>query len=242
MKEKMKEESKRKLLSFVYYNIHPMKFIVSKSFDDFKKENLYFLDGLTQKQIKMELTLNKKLSLIQKEFKASKSKFNSFGKYNFRSAEDILEALKPFNEKYGVYFTVVESLSNIGDLPIIKTRATIHDIDGVQEIDATAIVGVDLAQKGMQIPQAFGSASSYGKKYALGNLLLIDDTQDADATNTHGKESKPEVKEKELSWLNKNTPEFTQAIEYLKKGGKLAAIETKYKLSKSVKDELLKIK
>lgn len=189
--------------------------------------------------------LHEKLSKIQVEFKSNKSKFNSFGKYNFRSAEDILEALKPFNEKYGVYFTVIELLDKIGDLPIIKTRATIHDIDGVQEIEATAIVGVDLAQKGMQIPQAFGSASSYGKKYALGNLLLIDDTQDADATNTHGKEnskSGAEVKEKELSWLNKNTPEFTQAIEYLKKGGKLAAIETKYKLSKSVKDELLKIK
>ena len=189
--------------------------------------------------------LHEKLSKIQVEFKSNKSKFNSFGKYNFRSAEDILEALKPFNEKYGVYFTVVESLSNIGDLPIIKTIATIHDIDGVQEIKATAIVGVDLAQKGMQIPQAFGSASSYGKKYALGNLLLIDDTQDADATNTHGKEnSKPvaEVTEKELSWLNKNTPQFTQAIEYLKKGGKLDTIESKYKLSKSVKDELLKIK
>ena len=189
--------------------------------------------------------LHEKLSKIQVEFKSNKSKFKSFGKYNFRSAEDILEALKPFNEKYGVYFTVVESLSNIGDLPVIKTIATIHDIDGVQEIEATAIVGVDLAQKGMQIPQAFGSASSYGKKYALGNLLLIDDTQDADATNTHGKEnSKPgaEVTEKELSWLNKNTPQFTQAIEYLKKGGKLETIESKYKLSKSVKDELLKIK
>ena len=189
--------------------------------------------------------LHEKLSKIQVEFKSNKSKFNSFGKYNFRSAEDILEALKPFNEKYGVYFTVVESLSNIGDLPVIKTIATIHDIDGVQEIEATAIVGVDLAQKGMQIPQAFGSASSYGKKYALGNLLLIDDTQDADATNTHGKEnSKPvaEVKEKELTWLNKNTPQYSQAIEYLMKGGKLETIESKYKLSKSVKDELLKIK
>jgi hypothetical protein len=189
--------------------------------------------------------LHEKLSKIQVEFKSNKSKFNSFGKYNFRSAEDILEALKPFNEKYGVYFTITEECLFYGDIPTICSAATIHDIDGVQEIKATAIVGVDLAQKGMQIPQAFGSASSYGKKYALGNLLLIDDTQDADATNTHEKEnSKPsvEVKEKELSWLNKNTPEFTQAIEYLKKGGKLAAIETKYKLSKSVKDELLKIK
>ena len=189
--------------------------------------------------------LHEKLSKIQVEFKSNKSKFNSFGKYNFRSAEDILEALKPFNEKYGVYFTVREVLSNIGDLPIITSIATAHDVDGVQEIEATAIVGVDLAQKGMQIPQAFGSASSYGKKYALGNLLLIDDTADAYAINTHGKQNSKtsvEVIEKELTWLNKNTPQFTQAIEYLKTGGKLETIESKYKLSKSVKDELLKIK
>jgi hypothetical protein len=190
--------------------------------------------------------LHEKLSKIQVEFKSNKSKFNSFGKYNFRSAEDILEALKPFNEKYGVYFTITEECLFYGDIPTISSAATIHDIDGVQEIKATAIVGVDLAQKGMQIPQAFGSASSYGKKYALGNLLLIDDTQDADATNTHGKENTSKINywisEKELSWLNKNTPQFTKAIEYLMKGGKLETIESKYKLSKSVKDELLKIK
>lgn len=142
----------------------------------------------TTKTSEKQLSLHEKLSRIQVEFKANKSKFNSFGKYNFRSAEDILEALKPFNEKYGVYFTVKEILGNIDGLPIITSYATIHDVDGVQEIGSTAIVGVDLAQKGMQIPQAFGSASSYGKKYALGNLLLIDDTADADATNTHGKD------------------------------------------------------
>jgi hypothetical protein len=185
--------------------------------------------------------LHEKLSKIQVEFKSNKSKFNSFGKYNFRSAEDILEALKPFNEKYGVYFTITEDCLFYGDIPTISSAATIHDIDGVQEIKATAIVGVDLAQKGMQIPQAFGSASSYGKKYALGNLLLIDDTQDADAVNTHGKDTK-QTNDVELPWLNKNTPQFTQAVEYLMKGGKLDNIESKYKLSKSVKDELLKIK
>ena len=186
-----------------------------------------------------QLSLHEKLSKIQVEFKANKSKFNSFGKYNFRSAEDILEALKPYNEKYGVYFTVSETAGEMVNIPIIYSRATIHDIDGVQEIQTTAIVGVDLAQKGMQIPQAFGSASSYGKKYALGNLLLIDDTQDADATNTHGKEV---AKEDDKSWLNLNTPQFTQAIEYLKGGGNLEAIEKKYKLAKKVKDELLKVK
>jgi len=185
-----------------------------------------------------ELTLNKKLSLIQKEFKASKSKFNSFGKYNFRSAEDILEALKPFNEKYQVCFIITEELISCGT-PILLSKATILDNNGINEISATAIVGVDLNQKGMQVPQQFGSASSYGKKYALGNLLLIDDTQDPDATNTHGK---PVTSEVEQKWLNVNTPEYTQAIEYLKNGGNLEAIEKKYKLAKKVKDELLKVK
>ena len=124
-----------------------------------------------------ELSLHEKLSKIQLEFKANKSKFNSFGKYNFRSAEDILEALKPYNEKYGVSFTINESLVESFDSnlpPMLKSVATIYDNNGLNEITATAIVGVDLQQKGMQVPQQFGSASSYGKKYALGNLLLID--------------------------------------------------------------------
>jgi hypothetical protein len=193
-----------------------------------------------------ELNLNQKLSLIQKEFKANKSKFNSFGKYNFRSAEDILEALKPFNEKYQVSFVITEELvtNDYGliNIPMILSTATILDNNGINEIKATSLVGVDLNQKGMQVPQQFGSASSYAKKYALGNLLLIDDTQDADATNKHDKEVKQDITETELKWLNKNTPEFNKAIEYLKNGGNIATIENKYKLAKAVKDELLKVK
>ena len=128
---------------------------------------------------------SQKLSKIQQEFKAQKTRYNSFGKYKFRSAEDILEALKPINGKYSVYFTIEERISEIAGLPIIHSVATMHD--GDNKVHATAIVGVDLNQKGMQVPQQFGSASSYGKKYALGNLLLIDDTQDSDALNRHDK-------------------------------------------------------
>ena len=192
-----------------------------------------------------ELNLEEKLSKIQVEFKANKSRFNSFGKYNFRSAEDILEALKPFNEKYSVSVVINEEIIT-GDLPILKSTATILDNNGINSISVSAIVGVDLNQKGMQVPQQFGSASSYAKKYALGNLLLIDDTQDADATNKH--DSNPNVSEKsskladDKKWLNKNTPEFSKAIEYLKNGGNLETIENKYKLAKAVKDELLKVK
>lgn len=204
-----------------------------------------------------ELSLNEKLSRIQIEFKANKSRFNSFGKYNFRSAEDILEGLKPFNEKYGVSFTITEKLVSwaTDHAPIIESVATIYDNNGVNEMCCSAIVGVDLNQKGMQVPQQFGSASSYAKKYALGNLLLIDDTQDADAVNKHDKTdvannaptgfsisgtSNAIIDDKK--WLNKNTPEFTKSIEYLKSGGNIEAIEKKYKLAKAVKDELLKVK
>ena len=89
----------------------------------------------------------------------------------------------------------------------------------------------------MDIAQSFGSSSSYARKYALNGLFLIDDTKDADTTNTHDKAPV----EDEKGWLNKNTPNFTKAIEFLKGGGDIANIEAKYKLSKTVKEELLKV-
>jgi hypothetical protein len=185
------------------------------------------------------ITLQEKLSRIQKEFKANKSKFNSFGKYNFRSAEDILEALKPYNEKYEVSFIIREKMISF-DPPIIFSEAIIFDNNGVNEIAASAVVGVDLEQKGMQMPQKYGSASSYGKKYALGNLLLIDDSQDADATNNHGKEEVKTTMEDNKKWLNVNTPEFKKAVQYLKDGGSISNIEIKYKMTKETKAELIK--
>ena len=167
------------------------------------------------------MTLQQKLAQIQTEFKSKKSRFNSFGKYNFRSAEDILEAIKPFLLKYGVTVTVNEKLIVSEPTPIIKTTAAIHDEKGLT-LKARAIVGVDLNQKGMQTPQQFGSASSYGKKYALGNLFLIDDTQDSDATNTH--------KDK-LADINK-------AKSYIQSGGKIDAIKKKYQLTPEQEKEL----
>ena len=173
------------------------------------------------------MTIHEKLSLIQQQFKAKKSRYNSFGKYNFRSAEDILEALKPFCDKYKVYFVIHEDLQmGFGnDVPIIQSRAQIHDSESEAFISATAVVGVDLNQKGMQTPQQFGSASSYGKKYALGNLLLIDDTADSDAINTHGKSS-----------MTSN--QLKQAQEYVKSGGKVEAIKKKYSMTPEQEKEL----
>lgn len=177
------------------------------------------------------MTIQEKLSLIQQEFKAKKSRYNSFGKYNFRSAEDILEGLKPINEKYKVYFTIEERVSEIAGIPIIHSIATMHD--GDQKITATAIVGVDLNQKGMQVPQQFGSASSYGKKYALGNLLLIDDTADSDAINDHGFAKKVHSLEKKILDSKKpyiNSSNIDQAKKFLKNGGLLKTLQEKYEI------------
>ena len=182
---------------------------------------------------KQPLTLAEKLSRIQVEFKAKKNSFNKFGNYYFRSAESILEALKPMNEKYGVYFTVNEMLINANP-PIMSSVATIWDIESSKSIDCTAIVGVDLEQKGMAMPQRYGSTSSYGKKYALGNLLLIDDTADADATNKH--EKTPLIAKAELKF---GTTEYSKALDYLQGGGDIALIEKKYTLTAVVKEALL---
>jgi len=189
------------------------------------------------------MNIREKLSKIQHEFKARKSRFNSFGKYNFRSAEDILEALKPINKKYNVYFTVVEELASIDGLfPIIKTVASILDNESDEKEYATAIVGVDLNQKGMQMPQRFGAASSYGKKYALGNLLLIDDTADADATNTHNKTNI--ITSKDFKKANGNKPlinkdNIDQAKKFLSNGGLMKTLQDKYEIEASTLEELV---
>ena len=120
---------------------------------------------------------------------------------------------------------------------MIYVQAEAVITDGENYVSTTAQAGIDPNRKGMDIAQSFGSSSSYARKYALNGLFLIDDTKDADTTNTHDKAPAADDK----GWLNKNTPNFTKAIEFLKGGGDIANIEAKYKLSKTVKDELLKV-
>ena len=181
------------------------------------------------------MNINEKLATIQTEFKSKKSRFNSFGKYYFRSAEDILEATKPFLKKLGVTVVITEELLGDNDLPILQTTATLSDLEA--SVSATAIVGVDMNQKGMQTPQKFGTASSYGKKYALGNLFLIDDTQDSDATNTHGNNGAIKQKLTKRT-LTLDMAEFDKAKEYLIAGGKLDTIKKKYKMDQDTEDHL----
>jgi hypothetical protein len=182
--------------------------------------------------------LNQKLAQIQTKFKSKKSRYNSFGKYYFRSAEDILEATKPFLLDLGVSVTINERLCSFdAGSPVIESTATISD--GENQIKAMAIVGVDLNQKGMQMPQKYGAASSYAKKYALGNLFLIDDTQDADANNTHGSSVVNKLKDKAKQEMTEEA--FNKAKEYVSSGGKVSTIETKYKMSLNQRDNLVKL-
>jgi len=179
------------------------------------------------------MTIYQKLAKIQTKFKSKKSRFNSFGKYYFRSAEDILEAIKPFNDELGIAVTINEELIATEPMPIIQSTAKLTDDKGM-ELTAVAIVGVDLNQKGMQTPQQFGSASSYAKKYALGNLLLIDDTQDSDATNNHGKVTSKATTKQKLT-------DVTKAINYIKSGGLIDAVTAKYDLTAAQKKTLLDV-
>lgn len=182
------------------------------------------------------LSLVEKLATIQTKFKSKKSRFNNFGKYYFRSAEDLLEAVKPFLLELGVAVTVTEELINVSSpFPIINSIATIIDSRTKETITATAVVGVDLDQKGMQMPQKFGSASSYGKKYALGNLFLIDDTQDSDASNNHGNN----VKQKPKIELGSDT--YKKAEAYVKDKESLDVILGKYDVDPKAIEALKKL-
>jgi len=177
------------------------------------------------------MDINEKLATIQTEFKSKKSRFNSFGKYYFRSAEDILEATKPFLKKLGVTVVITEKYVHTDMLPILETTATLSD--ETASVSAVAIVGVDMQQKGMQTPQKFGAASSYGKKYALGNLFLIDDTQDSDATNQHGKNGATKVVQKKTKkTIEVGDEAYNKALAYVESGGKISVIKSKYNLSK----------
>jgi len=171
--------------------------------------------------------LNQKLAIIQNKLKAKKSSYNAFGKYYFRKSEDILEAIKPFLVEHGVTVTINEEMISTDPVPILQSTATITD--GESAIHATALVGVDLNQKGMQTAQQFGAASTYGKKYALGNLLLIDDTEDADGSNDHGNGVVNRLKEKAKPVMTGE--QLKKAKEYIAAGGSITAIDKKYKLS-----------
>lgn len=142
--------------------------------------------------------VREKLAAVQKVLKAPKSQYNSFGKYAYRSCEDILEAAKPLCIENGLVLTISDEIIEVGGRIYVKATATVADaqIESEGVISVTGFAREPEDKKGMDSSQITGAASSYARKYALNGLFSIDDTKDADATNDHGKGKAQAVAEK----------------------------------------------
>ena len=139
--------------------------------------------------------IQEKLMNIQYELKCNKSQYNSFGRYAYRSSEDILEAVKPLLYKYKATLVINDDIVLIGDRFYVKATSKITDIETGECVESTAFAREDESQKGMSSAQVTGSVSSYARKYSMNALFAIDDNKDADSTNTHGKDNeiKPNI-------------------------------------------------
>jgi hypothetical protein len=177
-------------------------------------------------------TFYEKLVWVQTELKAPKNQRNNFGKYNYRSCEDILEAVKPLLAESGLVLTISDTIEETNGYSYVNACVSIAD--GISSYSSYAQAGIDFNRKGMDIAQSFGSSSSYARKYALNGLFLIDDTKDADATNNHDKQTSNKIE------LKPDSVEFKKAKDFIKGGGSVEAIEKKYKLSNEVKQLLNK--
>lgn len=139
--------------------------------------------------------LNEKLSAIQTRIKAPKNLYNSFGKYSYRNAEGILEAVKPYLTAYNLYLTIHDEIENIGERFYVKAVVEIVDCDTAEKIEVYAYAREEKEKKGMDGSQVTGATSSYARKYALNGLFLLDDTKDADTDEFHKATTKEEKKE-----------------------------------------------
>jgi hypothetical protein len=169
----------------------------------------------TEPQQEQKYLTTSVLISIQQELKVPKNNFNSFGKYKYRSAEDILETVKPILAKYHSTILLQDEVKEVCGVPYITCTAQIITPLGV--FQTTASAGIDVNKKGMDAAQCFGSSISYARKYALGGLLLIDDTKDSDATNQHT-DKHVEVSEKQLPVLTDE--KFGQLLDRYNKGEK----------------------
>lgn len=156
-----------------------------------------------------------KLTLIQNELKAPKGNYNSFGKYKYRSCEDILEALKPLLLKHECHLLISDKIKELSGLTFVESEVTFHD--GKTHVTVTAQAGIDTNRKGMDIAQSFGSSSSYARKYALSGLFLIDDNKDVDLIVES-------PKTKKLPKLSSSHDQFFKALKAVQEGN--TTIET----------------
>ena len=139
------------------------------------------------------MNVYEKLMTVQTKLRAPKGQYNSFGKYSYRSCEDILEALKPLLAEVGAIVNVSDEIKLIGDRFYVEATASFIDVETGERMIAKASAREAETKKGMDDSQVTGSVSSYARKYALNGLFAIDDNKDSDATNTHGKDIKPNM-------------------------------------------------
>ncbi|MDO4721618.1 MAG: ERF family protein [Peptostreptococcaceae bacterium] len=150
-----------------------------------------------------------KIRKVQSELKAPKGQYNCFGKYKYRSCEDIVEAVKPLLSVEGLVLSLSDEIVLIGERYYIKATATLFDVEG-ESHSVSAFAREEESKKGMDGSQVTGASSSYARKYALNGLFAIDDTKDSDSTNTHGKNPEDEAKngamiaETEAAKIDKN--------------------------------------
>mgnify|MGYP000182182180 FL=1 len=184
------------------------------------------------------MNIYEKLTEVQNELKAPKSKYNSFGKYNYRSCEDILEAVKPILKAKRLAMTVKDDVFNIGDRFYIMATVTVFDCESEEKVTTTAYAREDADKKGMDGSQITGSSSSYARKYALNGMFAIDDTKDADSWNTHDKDRTVEKKEAERA-----TEEQIAKLRALYKGkeDKLTELLDKYGITSPVQFKRMEI-
>ena len=169
----------------------------------------------------------KELVEIQKELKAPKNQYNLFGKYKYRSCEDILEALKPLLNKKNCVLFISDEVKQVGSYTFIEAKAVIRNTSN-ESIYSTAQAGLQETKKGMDIAQIYGASSSYARKYALNGLFLIDDTKDADTL--------PNDKPKEVAKKDFTSGNFEAAA---KANASPDTIRKKYNLSKEVEEKYI---
>ena len=163
------------------------------------------------------MNIYEKLLKTQVELKAPKGQFNAFGKYKYRSCEDILEALKHVLDKFKLTLFIKDDVIEVNTRNYVKATITLVNIEKPDEIiETSALAREEETKKGMDGSQITGASSSYARKYALNGMFMIDDTKDSDSTNTHGKEEKTEAERKKeaIEAINKlaDTEEKTEKV------------------------------
>ena len=185
------------------------------------------------------MSIYAKLAQVQTELKAPKNQFNKFGNYNYRNIEDILEGLKPLLLKHGVTLIMTDSIEVVGEEKYLKATATMYDTETGESVENHAFAKESTEAKGMTPAQITGSCSSYARKYALGGLLLIDDTKDDDSNESHeekaakAKEKADEKKVEDVKQMNIGEAKVRALIAKAEKDGvDIKKLCQAYKVSK----------